>query len=484
MSEKSKGKPPDPPDKGDKDWIYNYNKNMQDRGHEMEIEVFSNQSLQSVSTNDERDREPLSVSNNEKNKSAKVVKNHELLINENDNPNDKQKNVQGNKKPDRQIVLFDPTDIGPYVVYVQNETGNIGKAHILTVAKLINNCLKIDAGNILNISSIGINRIKVEFSTALSANKLVLNEELKNKNYTAYIPQFLTRRKGVIKYVDRGLTEGELMENIKPIFGENYKLLKVTRINRKNINNEGRVEYIPTSTILVEVKGNYLPKKVAIHRVIMEVEPYIQRVVQCLRCLRYGHLSVQCKGKERCDKCGMEHSNLNCIERSETYCVICQGNHKATDYKQCPEYKKQKIIKEIMGVENISYKEAINKYTDSYSNIVQTNVTGKQRAELANTSQIKRRRRDSEGGNPLLNQHKEILSNPRITPTSMSQFNSTPQYHRLADKDKQEEQIVKITGIIINLIKAILNGNMPIEQETVNLLKTNIYELISKNVFT
>lgn len=485
MGDRSKGKPPDPPDKNNSDWLLKFDRNMQERGYDMDIEYIG--TTGTVSKNNKKSKDQERVSNIESSKSLQLDKGTDLLINQDVllNSEKKNKNESGHKNTDRdrerEILLFDKNDIGPYVVYVQNNTGNIGRAHILSVAKLINNCLKVDAGNIININSIGKNRIKVELSTVASANKLVLNEELKNKNYIAYIPQFLVRRKGVIKFVDRSLSEQELLENIKPIFGESYELVRVTRLNRKNINSEGVVEYVPTSTLVVEFKGNYLPKKVAIHRVIMEVEPYIQKVVQCLRCLRYGHLSVQCKGSERCNKCGKEHNNLNCLELTEPYCVLCQGNHKATDYKQCPEFKKQKIIKEIMGVENISYKEAITKYSDSYSNIVQSNASTNNRSVLNSGNQTKRRRRDSEGGNPLLNQHKEILATPKITPTNITQFTTSPQYHRVVDQGKQSEQVIRITGMIITLIKTILSGNIPLEQEIVNALQTSISEIIKQN---
>lgn len=67
-----------------------------------------------------------------------------------------------------------------------------------------------------------------------------------------------------------------------------------------------------------------------------------------MKCLRYGHFSMQCKGKERCAKCSGEHQTSGC-QAKDYCCVMCEGAHHANNYKQCPEFEKQKNIKNIMG---------------------------------------------------------------------------------------------------------------------------------------
>lgn len=382
------------------------------------------------------------------------------------------------EKKDREICFYELSDKGPYIVYVQSETGNIGRAHILTVAKLINSSLGVYSGDIVNISSIGINRVKVEFSKAESANKLVNNSILKGKKYNSFIPKFLIRRQGVIRNIDLEFTEDELKQSITPIFGETFNILGVRRLNRKHINGNS-IEYLPSTTVLVTFKGNNLPSKLAVERVVFGVEPYIQKVVQCLKCLRYGHIKDQCKGQERCSNCGGNHDNKLCPS-SELYCIICQGNHKATDNKVCPEFQRQKSIKTIMGSENMSYKEAITKYDASYANVTHNNITKNGSSNLSSTIQNKRKRLEIVPGNSSLQAHKDILSLPKTQPPRMEKYTTAPQYHR-QEKNKALENLTNVSDLIVNLVMSLINNAQSFDWESVNSLKENILHILTQN---
>lgn len=56
--------------------------------------------------------------------------------------------------------------------------------------------------------------------------------------------------------------------------------------------------------------------------------------------LRYGYTKNQCRGKQRCEKCGAEHNVNECTSATVT-CVHCRENHFSID-KQCREYSKQR----------------------------------------------------------------------------------------------------------------------------------------------
>nr|CAH7757316.1 unnamed protein product [Callosobruchus chinensis] len=70
-----------------------------------------------------------------------------------------------------------------------------------------------------------------------------------------------------------------------------------------------------------------------------------------------------------------EHPKELCINNT-TICAFCDGEHSTID-RQCPEYKRQRAIKEVMAFENISYFEARAKCPKNYTpnNQTQTNTT-------------------------------------------------------------------------------------------------------------
>lgn len=366
---------PEPPDRGKRD--------LRDWSMEIEtqaIELRTKNKGNEITTNTNQiNRDSVSGINSNINK----LGNNNIAINENAHSNLIEKGLQSllkqkhkditnakNAVKGHPIILYTKNDMGPYTVYVQNKEGNIGKFHRISTAKLIRSAIPQLQDNIKSISAIGYNRIKVELINTESANKLVESRLLAEKKYEVYIPQFNIRRQGIIRNVDIEISEQELANIIKPKYGNNLEILQVRRLKRKVVKNN-ETSYVPTQTILVSFKGQSLPKQVIIEKIVFEVEPFIQRVVQCLKCLRYGHISSQCRGDERCKKCGGPHTNCS---NEYSFCVLCNGDHEATNRELCPEFTKQKTIKNIMGNENISFREAVTKYKNSYANIVQTNT--------------------------------------------------------------------------------------------------------------
>lgn len=403
---------------------------------------------------------------------------------------DKEKQKSVNKEA-RPVLLYTNNDLGPFIVYVQNKEGNIGKFHRISTAKLIREAIPQFQNNINDISVIGVNRIKVEFSNGESANKLVESKLLSEKNYDVFIPQFNKRRQGVVKGVDIDISEEELVHIIKPKFGKELEILEIRRLKRKLIiNNE--VTYVPNQTIVISFKGQTLPKQVVIEKIIFEVEPYIQRVVQCLKCLRYGHISNQCKGTERCKRCGEPHSN--CSQDEILFCVLCKGAHEATDRRVCPEFAKQKTVKNIMGTQNISYKEAVKKYVSSYANIVQSNnvnlnYTGKQNIvpstpissqQRSNhfTQIIKRKRVDNNpvSNNPLLEEHKNIIT--PYTPQSQPLINKyPPQYHNKYSVNLNQKNLGQK---IMSSIKHTLESKNMLDYSLFNIIEESVISIIQQ----
>ena len=202
------------------------------------------------------------------------------------------------------------TDKGPYFVFIEHKDKNLGKLFPIRVGHYL---CKIYKKNILDIKSVGINRVKVILNTYDIANSLIDSEVIKQNNLIAYIPKIFTQKKGIIR-------------NIHP-------------------------------------------------------------VVQCFKCLRYGHTKILCKSTiNHCGKYGEEHDKEFCQNEFQ-YCVYCKSNDHGSIARSCPIYLKQRRIKEIMAKNNVSFKEAEKiENNPSYSKAVNNNrININNRYDILNT---------------------------------------------------------------------------------------------------
>lgn len=260
-------------------------------------------------------------------------------------------------------------DKGPYYVFVEHKDKNLGKLFPLRVGHYLFS-EKTFKNDVIDITSVGINRVKVIFKTYNIANKLINHDIIIRNNLIAHIPNYFTQKKGVLRMVDTYFDEKYLLENIQ----SKYKVVSVMRMKRKITNSDGTTSLIPRQMVVVTFVGNTLPSSVQINLVNFPVEPYIYPVVQCFGCMRYGHTIGQCKGKAKCRNCSEELEENHTCSIQEKFCIFCETNDHISTSKSCPVFKKQYEIKKIMATENISFKEAehLAKNT-SYSKIVSNN---------------------------------------------------------------------------------------------------------------
>lgn len=263
------------------------------------------------------------------------------------------------------------TDSGPFAVYVEHKEKNFGRLFPIRVG----HHLKINAQfklAVVDIRSVGLNRVKVILNSFKAANALVNNEILTSQGYISYIPKFYTQRKGVVRMIDTYFTEEYLLAEI-----ECEREIKEVKRMKKWVDDRstGEKKLVDRQVIIVSFCGSSLPSSIRINGVIFSVEPYIYPVVQCLKCLRYGHVAKQCKStKSLCKKCCGEHeNNVECLSDS-IYCKYCDSNEHSPTSKSCPYYLKQKRIKQIMSISNVSFKEAENiEKNPTYAKIVTNN---------------------------------------------------------------------------------------------------------------
>ncbi|KAL0901574.1 hypothetical protein ABMA27_006795 [Loxostege sticticalis] len=162
---------------------------------------------------------------------------------------------------------------------------------------------------------------------------------------------------GVVRGVPVDWTDDEIIENISVPIGCG-KIIKARRLKRK-ISNNGQTNFVPIETVVLTFDGQVLPKRVFICYNALPVDLYIYPTIQCFNCCRYGHIKSQCRSTPKCFKCGQDHSGDSCsVEEEFVSCCLCSSKHYATS-KKCPEYSRQRSIKESMAKSCISYAEAV-----------------------------------------------------------------------------------------------------------------------------
>lgn len=262
-----------------------------------------------------------------------------------------------------------------YVYIEKTNDQNAGRLHPMYIGHILHK--KLNIKNITTIEKVGFNRIKVGLKTALDANNLIKNELLEQEHLKAFIPNNLLVRKGVIKFVDTSFDEDYLMDNIET----DHKILSVNRLKRKVLI-ENKISYVPRQVVILTFEGNKLPNEVYINRVVCPVEPYVQRVIQCFKCLRYGHVSSQCRSnKPLCVNCSKPLDENHKCDDSDTFCHFCKTNDHKSISKDCPHFEKQNKIKKHMSTSNMTFSEAKKFIDSSYSGV----FTSTNRFELLNS---------------------------------------------------------------------------------------------------
>lgn len=154
---------------------------------------------------------------------------------------------------------------------------------------------------------------------------------------------------------------------LKNIDSRQFTIKKIERISKRVTNDKNEFSFVPTQTCKVFFEGQDIPQHVYLWNVRIECQPYIRKLRQCLNCLRFGHISNNCRGVERCRSCGVEnHISKNCTSE-KIVCANCKGHHNATD-RDCPERNRQYEINTTMATRNLSFAEASLEHPKMYNN--------------------------------------------------------------------------------------------------------------------
>lgn len=272
------------------------------------------------------------------------------------------------------IKEYTSLDKGPFVVHVSRTEPEPAAGTAIRPIQFGQFLFKNKISNICTdgVKKVGRNKISVEFSSAVAANKFLDNPLLEKHAYQVTIPSYNITKMGIVRQVPVELAMEEFVESLS-LPSSCGNVLKARRLNRKTVV-EGKVTWVPTQTVVITFQGQVLPQRIYLFHTSLPVETYQFPTIQCQNCCRFGHVKMQCRSKPRCFRCAQPHAGDSCeVIESKATCLHCSGQHFASN-KGCPEQGRQKTIKLLMSQDNISYEDASHRFpkpTRPYAEVIQ-----------------------------------------------------------------------------------------------------------------
>lgn len=121
---------------------------------------------------------------------------------------------------------------------------------------------------------------------------------------------------------------------------------RVLEDNRSDFT-DGIVSYVPSGTAVITFREKLIPKSVKINHVNKEWSTYINSLMRCFNCLRYGRSTKIWRSNPRCAKYTKDHHTEKCNIQNFPCCIHCERKHLATDRK-CEEFQTENNVKELM----------------------------------------------------------------------------------------------------------------------------------------
>lgn len=263
--------------------------------------------------------------------------------------------------------LYLNTDKGPFVVHLsaKMKTGKEveRELHDVTIGLKLK---ELRIGGVVEIKKISKRELKVIFNSKENANEFLKSNRQEILGVEAYIPKYNVTKLGIVFDIPIIYTEEYLMRNLEaevPITGV-YRCQK-----RKFVDGKKSKDWIPANTIKVTFRGQQVPDEVVFGFSKRKVKPDVPDPVQCFRCLRFGHIIKHCKQESStCQRCSIQHEfsrDRPC--ESPVKCFHCHSDKHNGTSKDCPEYLRNKLIKESMYFNNVTFREADEQFPKTQS---------------------------------------------------------------------------------------------------------------------
>ncbi|XP_070395813.1 uncharacterized protein [Dermacentor albipictus] len=188
------------------------------------------------------------------------------------------------------------------------------------------------------------NLLAVDVQHAAALNTLRSVTDIDGIQVRSYIPLGSDVVSGVIYDVDVAILNNDLPILIKPANDE--VIVDIKRLGSSRC-------------VKIAFKGKYIPSHVKVGHFRHAVRPFIQKPLQCRKCMRLGHVSSVCENQAACPRCAEPHAADKC-GATVMKCSNCGRSHEASSRK-CPLIRKEMAILKEMARDHSSHREAAEK---------------------------------------------------------------------------------------------------------------------------
>ena len=214
------------------------------------------------------------------------------------------------------------------------QTGDTSSVSLRSLDWKMADLLRNSVGPVKSIKPIGA-KFLVGCTSAMQQGRLVRTKKTGQITVDCSIP--VPTVEGVVRGIPVEVNVTEIQSNLGPSLASDGSVMEGATVKKVARLSLGNGE--PSRAIRVTFAATQLPAAILIKRREYAVSPYVQDVVRCYRCQRYGHLRKQCKARHAvCGACGgHNHTAVACTAPVRT-CPNCGGKHSA-GAKACPTRK-------------------------------------------------------------------------------------------------------------------------------------------------
>lgn len=254
---------------------------------------------------------------------------------------------------DESLNCYLDSDKGPFYVHL-HPTEDEQDMHDMTMGlRLKNLCVK----GIKEVKKISRRELKVIFSDRNLANGFLKSAMPSKLKVKAFVPRYNIIKVGIVFDIPVHYDSAQLYDCLE----SQLPIVDIFRCQkRKIVNGQKTKEWISASTIKVSFRGQELPDEVRFGYSMRKVKLHIPGVLQCFKCLRFGHMNKFCKQvNATCKNCGIQHvvtDDYPCP--SPMKCFHCHSDKHNGTSKECPEFSRNQLIKEPMICKNLTFSEA------------------------------------------------------------------------------------------------------------------------------
>lgn len=208
----------------------------------------------------------------------------------------------------------------------------------------------------VEVKESGFGRVDLVFDNYRDANKC-LKDKGEGGGMGKYMNFSIPNRSKSAKGIVAGWNKHGTLDELVAAMCDTGGILEIEHVKKKIFDKETKAmrdEY--SSVVCITWEGNFVPNELLVYGGItsLRVRPFIDNVLQCYSCYRFGHLARYYRRQPVCVACG-EQFHGHCTR--DWTCVNCGGKHKPTDRK-CKAYRYNQEIKRVMAEASVSVYEA------------------------------------------------------------------------------------------------------------------------------